>query len=145
MSDTTVRRLTIHPPDAGEGSHSLVWSVVIDDDALATDDHLLDVLCDRFRAEVGELLAAHAAHRELDVFLGRCRFSLADLQARDNRPGIAAARNELMWHLRQAGWPLTRIGALLDRHHSTVLDGCRKHAADRAIARTRESWKGVAA
>jgi hypothetical protein len=144
MTDTTARRLTITPPETVDGAHTLVWTVQIDRGDLHDNDLLLDELCDRFRTEVAGLLSRQHASRELDQFLAACRFSLADLRALDSRAGVTAARNELAWQLRRAGWPLKKIGRLLHRHHSTIVAAIQKHEADQQVAQVRAELAGVA-
>lgn len=135
-------RVTI--PHAGRGTHSFVFAVEIDDASLQLDDGLLDLLCDRFRDEARRVVDQHRNGEQLETFLQGCRFSLADLQAPDRRAAVSAARHELMWRLRQAGWSYPKIGRLLHRDHSTVMYGVREHEADQALARTREQWAGAA-
>lgn len=125
-------------PHAGQGTHSFVFAVEVDDTSLQLDDGLVDLLCERFRAEAQRVIAYHRNGQELELFLQSCRFSLEDLRAHDRRAAVSAARNELMWRLRQAGWTFERIGEMLHRHHSTVMHGCREFESDRAVAEMRE-------
>lgn len=131
-------RVTV--PHGGAGTHTLMFAVEVDDAELQFDDGLIDILCDRFRHEVERVLEARRNHDELDLFLRSCRFSLADLQAYDGRPAVAAARNELMWRLRRCGWSYPKIGRLLGRDHTTVMSGVRRHESDRKLAATRADW-----
>lgn len=132
-------RVTI--PHAGQGTHSLVFAVEVDDSSLAFDDGLVNLLCERFRAEAQRVIDYHRNGQQLELFLHDCRFSLADLRAYDRRAGVSAARNELMWRLRQAGWSFPRIGRLLHRDHSTVMHGCRVYEADQTLTQMREQWQ----
>lgn len=57
-------------------------------------------------------------------------FTIAILQSATQVRRIAHARQEAMYHLRQAGrWSLPQIGSVLNRHHTTVLTGVRRHLA----------------
>lgn len=131
-------------PHAGDGTHTLTFAVEVDNRTLTDDDRLVNRLCDRFRAEVAQVIAAHRHQDELQAFLERCRFSLDDLRAKDNRQAVSAARQELMWHLRMAGWSYPKIGRLLHRDHSTIYAGVQRWEGRSAVERARERWQGAA-
>lgn len=137
MPDTTVRRPTLHPPQAPDGAYTLVWTVHLDPDQLAGNlPSITGRLAAEFHADVEQLLIRH----QLQDFFARCRFSLADLRARDDRAAVATARRELMWQLRQIGIPAKRVAALLDRTVVEVVDGSQQHAADLQVAEARDEW-----
>lgn len=47
--------------------------------------------------------------------------TLAEVRARDARPGMVAIRREISHYLRRHGWSTPRIGAFLGRDHTTIL------------------------
>lgn len=53
-------------------------------------------------------------------------FTKADLTGPSKRPAICRARWEAMRRLRAKPLSLPSIGRLLNRHHTTVLDGLRR-------------------
>lgn len=52
--------------------------------------------------------------------------SKSDITGPSRRPDICAARWEAMRRLRAKSLSLPSIGRLLNRHHTTVLDGLRR-------------------
>lgn len=48
-----------------------------------------------------------------------------ELKSSTRKANVSTPRKVLMYLLRQQGWTLEAIGALLGRHHSTVLYGVR--------------------
>ena len=128
-------------PHAGPGTHTLVVAIEVGNRPLADDDQLLDRLCARFRAEAARAIAEYRHQDELEEFLHRCRFSLADLRAYDLRPAVNDARQELMYRLHMAGWSYPRIGRLLHRDHSTIIHGVRSWVGRSAMDRARQQWQ----
>lgn len=52
--------------------------------------------------------------------------SLEEMQGRDRRKHIVAARQVCYWQARKSGHSLPEIGRFFNRDHTTVLSGIRK-------------------
>lgn len=61
--------------------------------------------------------------------------TVAELRGKRRVHRIAHPRQEAMWMMRQAGKSLPQIGAYLNRDHTTVLHGVRRHEARLAANR----------
>lgn len=59
-------------------------------------------------------------------------FSVAQLKSRDRKASVCRARHMVMYQLRQQGFSLPEIGALLDKDHTSVLHAIRKIEFERA-------------
>lgn len=65
---------------------------------------------------------------------GQYRLTLDDLKGPRRRRREAWPRQELMWRLsHEGGRSLPQIGAYLNRDHTTVLHGVRRHAERAAL------------
>jgi len=71
---------------------------------------------------------------EFDGIAKRHGVLLAEVMGHRRVSAVVAARQECFAILRERGWSSTRIGALFDREHTTVLDGVKAH--ERRLAKT---------
>lgn len=71
------------------------------------------------------------ARQVMDEVAERRGLSVADLKGRSRHRPVVLARQEAMYLMRHhfAHYSLPLIGSFFDRDHTTVLHGCRAHAA----------------
>lgn len=62
----------------------------------------------------------------LDIVCNEHSVSKEDLRSHSRKPHLVRARWDAMKLLRARGLSLPAIGRLLNRHHTTVLDGLRR-------------------
>lgn len=123
-------------PHAGEGTHTLVIALELDDQALS-DPGLEQRVLDRVAELIRPVLDERRSGPVADAFLATCGVTLDDMRAYDKSREITEIRHELMLLLRRHGWSYPRIGELLHRDHTTVMAGVRK-AEQRARSRSCE-------
>lgn len=121
---------TIRVPHGGQGTHTVVAAVEVDDGLL--DDPEADrVIVERLR----ELVLSELADRRARLVVERaCRthgITVEDLRSPSRSPRLVEIRHEIMAELRDAGWTLGKIGWLVGRDHTTVLHGVTRARARR--------------
>lgn len=130
-------------PHAGGDTLTLMVALEILDLQLldGADDDLIVTEIGRL---VRDCLADRRARKVLTWATEDLGHSLDELVGLSKHEPLVHDRHELMLRLREAGWSLPKIGRMLCRHHTTVLDGCRR-AEERRLLSGQVRFDGQAA
>lgn len=81
---------------------------------------------------------------EVTAVARRHQVTLAEMWGPSRAEAYAAARHELWWGLREAGWSYPRIALLAGKDHTTIMHGVWRHEERMAQAVMRELNRGAA-
>lgn len=120
---------TVTVPHAGEGTHTLVVAIEVDDLELARTDLIDDVL-EQVRGLTEPLLTERrdqALHGLVEHVLELHQVDLEAIRAKTRDVDAVRARRHLCAELRRAGWSFPQIGRFVQRDHSTVMHAIAQH------------------